>query len=59
MVGENGEGTCVCAVGQFFDGSACTCELYHVVYACLFVYTIGGYVLYSCTHRLLCLGEFH
>ena len=49
VVGENGESTCVCRVGQFFDESAasCTCELYSVCVMCAFV---QGLCVCNCHH---------
>ena len=39
VVGENGESTCICRVGQFFDESAaeCTSELYSVCVKCVHI----------------------
>ena len=42
VVGENGNETCVCLVGQFFNGSACVCEynrilICHVLNVCMIV----------------------
>ena len=39
VMGENGESTCVCRVGQFFDESAAACTgVFNVCIMCAYLY---------------------
>jgi len=59
VVGENGESTCICRVGQFFDESAaeCTSELYSVCVKCVHI-CIGSVCTALICHCCTCMRSW-